>query len=105
MLNCEVLNRKITSNKIKHLLVENQSKKLETFDSNIFVVKVILKMMYSKLFSISTSFKVFYWITKWKSKGLSNGSLEIVFATSNTLTPSVNCYGDKVRLGFTGRVL
>ena len=38
------------------------------------------------------------WITKWKSKGLSNESLEVVSATSNTLTPSVNDYEDKVRL-------
>ena len=30
------LNRKITSNKTKHLLVENELKKLETFDSVYF---------------------------------------------------------------------
>ena len=30
------LNRKITSNKTKHLLTENQLKKLETFDSIYF---------------------------------------------------------------------
>ena len=41
------------------------------------------------------------WITEWKSKGLSNESLEDVSKTDNTLTPSVNYYGDKVRLRFT----
>ena len=41
------------------------------------------------------------WITEWKSKGLSNESLEGVSKTDNTLTPSVNYYGDKVRLRFT----
>ena len=45
------------------------------------------------------------WITKWKSEGLSNESLEVVFTTSNTLAPSVNYYGYKVRLRFTGSVL
>ena len=45
------------------------------------------------------------WITKWKSKGLSNESLEVVSTSDNTLTPSVNYYGDKVRLRFTGNVL
>ena len=45
------------------------------------------------------------WIMKWKSKGLSNESLEVVSTCDNTLTPSVNYYGDKVRLKFTGRVL
>ena len=33
------LNRKITSNKPKHLLVENELKKLETFDSIYFIGK------------------------------------------------------------------
>ena len=45
------------------------------------------------------------WITKWKSKGLSNESLEAISTSSNTLTPSVNYYGDKVRLRFAGSVL
>ena len=31
------LNRKITSNKSKHLLVENKLKKLKTFDSSYFI--------------------------------------------------------------------
>ena len=30
------------------------------------------------------------WITKWKSKGSSNESLEVISASDNTLTPSVN---------------
>ena len=33
------LNRKITSNKSKHLLVENELKKLKTFDSSYFTGK------------------------------------------------------------------
>ena len=33
------LNRKITSSKIKHLLVENKLKKLKTFDSSYFIGK------------------------------------------------------------------
>ena len=45
------------------------------------------------------------WITKWKSKGLSNESLEIISTSDNSLTPSINYYGDKVRLRFTGSVL
>ena len=43
-------------------------------------------------------------ITKWKSKGISNESLEVFSTTSNTLTPSVKYCGDKVRLRFTGSV-
>ena len=38
MLNWD-LNRKITSSKIKRLLVENKLKKLKTFDSSYFIGK------------------------------------------------------------------
>ena len=31
------LNKKVTSNKTKHFLVENQLKKLQTFDSSLFI--------------------------------------------------------------------
>ena len=34
-----------------------------------------------------------------------NESLEVVSRTDNTLTPSINYYGDKLRLRFTGSVL
>ena len=33
------LNRKINSNKTKHLVVENELKKLKTFDSSCFIDK------------------------------------------------------------------
>ena len=33
------LDRKITANKTKHLLVENELKKLKTFDSSYFIGK------------------------------------------------------------------
>ena len=45
------------------------------------------------------------WIRKWKSKGLSNESLEVISTSDNTLTPSINYYGDKARLKFTRSVL
>ena len=38
-------------------------------------------------------------------KGMSNESFEVVSKTDNTLTPSVNYYGEKVRLRFVGSVL
>ena len=39
MLNCQVLTEKITLNKTKHLLVENEFNKSKTFDSNYFIGK------------------------------------------------------------------
>ena len=39
------LNKKVTSNKTKHLLVEDKLKKLQTFHSNFFLFQVTLIMM------------------------------------------------------------
>ena len=43
------LDRKVNPNKIKHVLVENELKKLQTFDSIYFIGKVILKKMVLKI--------------------------------------------------------
>ena len=45
------------------------------------------------------------WITNWNSKELSNESLQVISTSDNTLTPSINYYGDKARLKFTGSFL
>ena len=37
------LNRKITANKSKHLLVENELKKLKTFDLSYFILKMMVR--------------------------------------------------------------
>ena len=39
MLNFRVLNRKITQNKSKHLLLQNKLNELKTFDSSYFIGK------------------------------------------------------------------
>ena len=103
------LNRKITSNKTKHLLVENELKELKSFDLGYFTGKThfdddgaqkyLLFQSSLKYFTLNTN-----WITKWKSKGLSNENLEVISAIDNTLTPSVNYYEDKIRLKFTKSV-
>ena len=54
------LNRKITSNKTKHLLVENELKKLKTFDLSYFIGKNYFEEDDAqKLFSISTNQQIF----------------------------------------------
>ena len=104
------LNRKITSYKTKHLLVENELKELKSFDLGYFTGKThfdddgaqkyLLFQPSLKYFTLNTN-----WITKWKSKGLSNENLEVVSKTDNILTSPINYYGHKVRLRFTGSVL
>ena len=45
------------------------------------------------------------WITKWKSKGLSNESLEVISTSNNSLSPFINNYVGKARLKFRGSIL
>ena len=73
------LNRKITQNKTKHLLVENELNKLKTFDSSYYNGKSYFeedgKPNYLIFQPISRYFKIIAnakYISSWKSKGLSN---------------------------------
>ena len=85
-------------------------KKLKSFDLGYFVGKshfdedgaqnCLIFQPNLKYFKLKSN-----WTTNWKSKGLSKEILEVVSTASNTLTPSVNYYGDKVRLRFTRSVL
>ena len=72
------LNRKITANKTKHLLVENELKKLKTFDSSYIIDKSYFEedgtQNYLVFQSINRDFKVIAntgYVSSWKSKGLS----------------------------------
>ena len=95
------LNRKITSNKTKHLVIENELKnaiyfiRKSHFDED-GAKKYLVFQSILEYFTLNSNC-----ITKWKSKGLSNESFEFVFTSDNTSTLSINYYGDKVRLRFT----
>ena len=45
------------------------------------------------------------WITKWRSKGLSNENLEVVSTSDNALSPEINYNENKSRLKFNGSIL
>ena len=89
------LNRKITQNKSKHLLVENELNKLKTFDSGYFIGKshfgedgtyLVFQPMhrYFKMI-INTDY-----ISAWKSKELKNG---LFGAVALTKTADIDKYG------------
>ena len=92
------------------MVIETALKKLKTFDLGYFIRKSnfdedgpqnhLVFQSWLEYFTLNSK-----WITKWKSKGLSNESLEVVSTSNNSLTPSINYYGDKARLRFTGSVL
>ena len=106
------LNRKITANKSKHLLVENELNKLKTFDSSYFIGKshfdedgtqnyLVFQPMY-RYFKMITNTD---YISSWKSKGLSAESIKPPTTSDNSLTPELSYYGTKTRVKFTGSCL
>ena len=102
------LNRKITQNKSKHLLVENELNKLKTFDSGYFIGKshfgeygtqnyLVFQQMY-RYFKMITNTD---YISSWKSKGLSAESIKPPAISDNSLNPALNYYDTKTRVKFT----
>ena len=103
------LNRKITQNKTKHLLVESELKKLKTFDSSYYIGKSYFEeddtANYLVFQALQKYFKVgagvnFYYLLSWTSKGLSNESIKPPTTCDNSLTPTLYYYVTKKRVYF-----
>ena len=106
------LNRKITTNKTKNLLIENDLNKLKTFDSSYFISdshfeedgtqNYLVFQPLSKYFNMITNT---VYVSSWKSKGLSAETIKPPATSDNSLTPAVSYYGTKTRVKFTGSCL
>ena len=103
------INRKITENKTKNLLVENELNKLKTFDSSYFIGKshfeedgtqnyLVFQPMY-RYFKMITNTD---YVSLWKSKVLSAETIKPPATSDNSLTPIVSYYGTETRAKFTG---
>ena len=99
------LNKKVTANKSKNLLVENESNKLKTFDLSYFIGKRYFEEDGAKnylLFQpINKYFKVIAntdYVSSWKSKGLSAETIKPPTRSDNSLTPEVSYYGSKTKV-------
>ena len=106
------LNRKITQNKTKHLLVENELNKLKTFDSSYFIGKSHFEedgtQNYLVFQPLNKYFKVIAstdYVSSWKSKGLSDKTIKPPSTSDNSLTRAVSYYDTKTRVKFTGSCL
>ena len=106
------LNRKITVNKSKNLLVGNELNKLKTFDSSYFIGEshfeedgtqnYLVFQPLNKYFKVITNTD---YVSSWKSKGLSAETIKPPTTSDNSLTPVVSYYGTKTRVKFTGSCL
>ena len=86
------LNRKITSNKTRHLLVENELKKLKTFDSSYFIGKSHFEEDGTQNYLIFQTMQGYFkrnvnvgndnYVCYWKSKGLSDEKITDSIKTS-----------------------
>ena len=100
------LNRKVTQNKTKHLLVENELNKLKTFDSSYFIGKshfeedgtqnyLVFQPMY-RYFKVLSITQYLECVSEWKSKGLSNESIKVISNSDNSLNPTLSYYDSKI---------
>ena len=110
------LDRKVTSNKTKHLLVENELKKLKTFDSIYFRSKTHfeedgmqnylvfqpIQRYFKRIVNVRNDNYVYY----WKSKGLCDETFNSIKTSDHGITPYL-CYHNtnKIRVKFDGGCL
>ena len=109
------LNRKITSNKTKNLFVENELKKLKTFDSSYFIGKshfeedgtqnyLVFQPMY-RYFNRVSGVGSGNYIYSWKTKGLHNENITARTTSDYKLDPELSYFGTKTRVEFKGGCL
>ena len=88
------IDSKIAENETKSKSIENEFKKLETFDSDYFIGKShfeeVGRQNYLVFQPIKKYFKVIAstdYVSSWKSKGLSAESIKPPTTSDNSLTP------------------
>ena len=102
----------VAANKAKNESIENELKKLKTFDSSYFIGKshfeedgtqdYLVFQPLNKYFKIITNRK---YISSWQSKELSDETIKLPDTSDNSLTPSIDYLANKIRIKFTGSCL
>ena len=105
----------MTLKKSTHLFVENELKKLKTFDSSYFIGKshfeeygtqnyLVFQPMYryfKRIAGVDNGSYIYY----WQSKGLSDERINSIKTPNYSITPSLDYYGTKTRVEFNGSCL
>ena len=107
------ISARVTKNKTKYLLVENELKKLQKFDAAYFRGKsyfeedgtqnhLVFQPIYryfKRIAGVGSGNYIYF----WKSKGLSDERLDSIIASNHKITPDLSFYGTKTRVEFNGR--
>ena len=106
------LDSKTAANKTKYESIENEFRKLKTFDANYFIGKSHFEedgtQNYLAFQPINRYFKLItktLYISSWKSKGWSSETIKPPSTPDNSLTPLIDYVGNKTRLKFSGSCL
>ena len=102
------LNRKITANKTKHFLNDNDLsyyRGKQYFDERSGKQNYLVFLRMGKYLKLNSVVGVIDRVLSWQSKGLSNESIKPPTTTNNGLTPELNYYGTKIKTKFTGSCL
>ena len=105
-----ILDSKIAKNKTKKESIENEFKKLKTFDLGYFIGKRRFEEDGAQNYLVFQPVKRYFeingkYISSWKSKGLSDETITPYAVADNSLTPLIDCYGSKVRVKFNKNCL
>ena len=98
------LNRKITANKTKHFLNDNDLSYYlgkEYFDDRSGKQNYLAFLPINKYCKLNSVAGAADYVLSWQSKGLSNESIKTPTTTNSSLTPELNYYGTKARVKFT----
>ena len=102
------LNRKITANKTKHFLNDNDLSYYhgkQYFDEGSGKQNYLVFLPMRKYFRLNSVVDTVDYVLSWQPKGLSNESIKPPATTNNSLNPELNYYGIKTKIKFTGSCL
>ena len=110
------LDSKIAENKTKNESIQNELKKLKTFDLGFFIGKnyfeedgaqnYLVFQPIIRCFKVNTIVNVADYILSWQSKGLSAENIKPPTTSDNSLTPTISYYyASKIRVKLTDSCL
>ena len=98
------VNRKITANKTKHFLNDNDLsyyRGKQYFDEGSGKQKYLVFLPMRKYFKLNSVVGVIDRVLSGQSKGLSNKNIKPPTTSGNSLTPELNHYGAKIKIKLT----